>query len=68
MMWSQAIVYTEEDAKIAASFAENLEKSMRQISRQVQRTVARMFFPKLTPIKKRRGVRGRAKAIKWRRK
>jgi len=65
------IIYDDETAEIAGTFAESLAKAMKHTGEAVKialeelKTQIVWYTPKV--LFKRRGVRGRAMSIKWRR-
>ena len=65
------IIYDDETAEIAGTFAESLAKAMKHTGEAVKialeelKTQIVWYTPKV--LSKRRGVRGRAMSIKWRR-
>jgi hypothetical protein len=64
------IIYDEEMAKVSGTFADNLAKAMKRMGEAVKileelKTQIVWYTPKV--LSKRRGVRGRAMSIKWRR-
>jgi len=64
------IMYDDETSELAKRFADHLAKAMGEtpgLVRQVIKEVSHMvewYTPAVLP--KRRGVRGRARALKWR--
>lgn len=64
------IMYDDETSELAKRFADHLAKAMGEtpgLLRQVIKEVSQMvvwYTPAVLP--KRRGVRGRARALKWR--
>ena len=65
------IIYDDETAEIAGTFAESLAKAMKHTGEAVKMALKELktqivwYTPKV--LSKRRGVRGRAMSIKWRR-
>ena len=65
------IIYDDETAEIAGTFAESLAKAMKHTGKAVKMALEELktqivwYTPKV--LSKRRGVRGRAMSIKWRR-
>jgi len=65
------IIYDDETAEIAGTFAESLAKAMKHTGEAVKMALEELktqivwYTPKV--LSKRRGVRGRAMSIKWRR-
>jgi len=65
------IIYDDETAEIAGTFAESLDKAMKHTGEAVKMALEELktqivwYTPKV--LSKRRGVRGRAMSIKWRR-
>jgi len=65
------IIYDDETAEIAGTFAESLAKAMKHTGEAVKMALEELktqivwYTPKV--LSKRRSVRGRAMSIKWRR-
>ena len=65
------IIYDDVTAEIAGTFAESLAKAMKHTGEAVKMALEELktqivwYTPKV--LSKRRGVRGRAMSIKWRR-
>ena len=64
------IMYDDETAEIAGTFAESLAKAMKHTGEAVNMALEELktqivwYTPKV--LSKRRGVLGRARALKWR--